>query len=72
MESRKRVLMNLSAGQECRADIENRLMETGGRGRNERVRQMERVAWKHLHGHMSSRRAVGICYMTQRTHPGAL
>ena len=32
MESRKTVLVNLSAGQEWRADRENRLMETGGRG----------------------------------------
>ena len=64
--------MSLSAGQECRADTENRFMETGGGGRTERVPQMERVAWKYLHGHMSSRRPVGICYMTQRTHPGAL
>jgi len=64
--------MSLSAGQGCRADTENRFMEMGGGGRNERVPQMERVAWKYLHGHMSSRRPVGICYMTQRTPPGAL
>ena len=30
------------------ADIENRLMD-GGRGRKERVGQMGRVAWKHIH-----------------------
>ena len=49
MESRKIVLMNLFAGQNGDADIEDRLVDTAG---NERMGQMERVAWEHIHYHM--------------------
>ena len=35
------------------ADIENRLMDTGWGGwRKERVKWIDRVAWKHMHYHM--------------------
>ena len=46
MESRKMVLMNLFAGQNGDADIEDRLVDTAG---NERMGQMERVAWESYH-----------------------
>ena len=71
MDSRKMVLMNLFAGPEWRADIENRLTETGGGG-EEGERKTNGVAWKHLHYPMKSRRPVGICYMTPRIQTGAL
>ena len=48
MKSRKMVLMSLFAGQSGDTDIENRLVDTGGK---ERVRQMARVARKHIHYH---------------------
>ena len=47
MESRKKVLMNLFAGQQWRCRLENRLMDMVGR--KERVGLMETVAWKHIH-----------------------
>ena len=68
---RKMVLMNLFAGPEWRADIENRLTETGGGG-EEGEGKTNGVAWKHLHYLMKSRRPVGICYMTPRIQTGAL
>ena len=30
-------------------DIENRLTDMGWRGKKERVRQMEKVVWTHIH-----------------------
>ena len=42
------VLMNLSQSSSRDADTEKRLMNKG-RGKRERVRQMERVAGMHIH-----------------------
>ena len=49
MESRKMILMNLSVGSSGNTDIQNRLTNPGVGSRKERVGQMERVAWKHIH-----------------------
>ena len=47
IESRKMVLMNQSAGQHCRGNIENRPTDRGQReGAGE---TMARAAWKHIH-----------------------
>ena len=45
MESRRMVLVNLFAGSNGDADIENRLVDTVGK---EMVGQMKRVTWKHI------------------------
>ena len=47
MGSRKMVLMNLFAG--TNADIENRLLDTVGK---ERVERMEKVAKTYIHYHV--------------------
>ena len=44
MESRKIILKNLFTGYNGETDIENRIMDMGRE--EERVRCMERVAWK--------------------------
>ena len=49
--SRKMVLMNLFAGQQWRCRHKEQTYGHGG-DREERVGQMERVAWKHIHYHM--------------------
>ena len=49
MESKKMVLMNLFAGQQGDADMENRLVDMEGK---ERVGQIQRVALKQIHYHM--------------------
>ena len=49
MESRKMILMNLFVGSSGNTDIQNRLTNQGVGSRKERVGQMERVAWKHIH-----------------------
>ena len=51
-------------------DVEKRLMDMGQK--KERVGQMERVAWKHIHHHMQNRQPVGIFCMTQGTQIRAL
>ena len=58
MESRKMVLMNLSAGQQRRC---RQRQQTCGH----RVGRTERVALKHVHYHMKNREPVGIYCMTQ-------
>ena len=45
MESRKMVLMNLSAVQQGGADIKHRLVDTAGEGG---MGQTERIAWTHI------------------------
>ena len=47
MESRKMVLMDLFSGQQWR--LRHREQTYGHRAGKERVGQMERVAWKHIH-----------------------
>ena len=42
------MVLNLFAGQQWNTDIENRLVDT----EVERARQMETVAWKHMHYHL--------------------
>ena len=49
MESRRMVLMNISAGKECRCKYENGLVT---QGRKERVGQIERVALAYIHYYM--------------------
>ena len=49
LESRKMLLLNLFAGSNDEADIENRLVDTVGK---EREGWTEIVAWKHMHHHM--------------------
>ena len=51
MESRKMVLRSGEQNSSGEANIENDLW-TWVEGRKERVRRMERVAWKHIHYHM--------------------
>ena len=53
MESGKMVLMNLLAGQQWRH--REQTYGHGGQGRKERMGQMERVAWKHIHEYMENR-----------------
>ena len=48
---RKMVLMNLLAGQQQRHRHREQTCGHGWSGGKERVRQMERVAWKHIHHH---------------------
>ena len=67
MESRKMVLKNLFTEQQQR-DIENRLMDV--RGREERMRCMERVTWKLTLPYV--KQPTGICSMAQETETGAL
>ena len=43
------VLMNLFAVQQWRCRHREQTYGHGGRGRREKVGQMERVTWKHIH-----------------------
>ena len=57
--------MNPFAGQQRRHRHREQTYEHGGRGKKERMGQMERVTWEH-------RQSMGICYLTQGTQSGAL
>ena len=67
MGSRKLVLMNLFAG--TNADIENRLLDTVGK---ERVERMEKVAKTYIHYHVWNRWLVRSWCTAQGAQPGAL
>ena len=51
MESRKVVLMSGEQSSSGEANTENDL-RTWVEGRKERVRRVEKVAWKHIHYHV--------------------
>ena len=50
MKYRNMVLMNVFAGQQWRHRHREQTCGHGGKG-NERVRQLEKVAWKHIPCH---------------------
>ena len=69
MESRKTVLMNLSAGQPRRCRQVNRPVDTV---REERVRRTDRVAWRHTHTVRKTASQRDLLYHTRRSGLGAL
>ena len=69
MESRKTVLMNLSAGQPGRRSQVNRPVDTV---REERVGRMDRIAWRHTHTVRKTASQRDLLYDTGRLGLGAL
>ena len=60
--------MNVFAGQDGDADIEDRLGDTGWM----RGRDKPRVILKHIHYHMEHRQPMGISWAMQGAQTGAL
>ena len=68
MESRKMVLMNLSAGQQWRQREREQTYAHMGWGKKERMGGMERETWKHTH----YRQPGGICCMARNSNWGSV